>query len=305
MRERYSHGNPPHVLSTNLTDHWILLHLDTLLPPQPYLPLEDVKKLEWSDTPEKEHIARARLNLYDYLATTEHEGAKRLKPDPELLRVFLWSKDRGICRRAFSWCLNLVTISQSGTPGDTDSTRIFIPVSMGYEWVMHFIHVLCKGEYQGRAALWDFLISDLVPKWAMLLPSWCHDFASALLFTVVHPLDAGGRPAYQLFAESHESMSFDGQRELLPFLATLLELIKSSLTWDRIVSLDNWLTELPESFGTQDAHTRIGGIMAMRKQRLQQENSDFLAQLPMAGEWLEETLELFTELPMANEWMDG
>ena len=287
-----------------LIDPWILLHLDTLLPPQPYLPPEDVKKLEWSDIPEKMHIARARLDLYDFLAKAEHEGAKGLKPDPELLRVFLWSRDRDICTRAFSWCLNLVTISQSGTPGDADSTWMFIPVAMGYEWVAHFIDVLCKGEYQERAASWDFLISDLVPKWAMLPPSWCQDFASRLFFTVTQPLDAGGIPAYQLFAESHDSMSLDGQREFFPFLATLLELIKSRLTWGRIASLDNWLAELPEGFDNQDAHTQIGIILATRKEQLQQNNFDVLAELPMAGEWLEETLELFAELPMANEWMD-
>ena len=126
-------------------DPWILLHLDTLYPPQPYLPPEDMK-LEWSDTPAQVHIARARLDLYDSLGKAEHEGAKVPKQDPELLRIFLWSRDHRVCSRAFAWCLDLVPISQSDTPGDANSTRMFIPETLGYEWVAHAVHVICKGE---------------------------------------------------------------------------------------------------------------------------------------------------------------
>jgi len=149
-----------------ISDRWILLHLDTLmLPPQPYLPSEDVKMLEWSDTPAKVHIACARLDLYTasvHTASVYTEAGSSLgpvrveatKPNPELLRMFLWSKDHGVCMRAFSWCLYLVPISQSDRPGDANSTRMFIPETMGYEWVAQFIHVLCKGEYRERAASW-------------------------------------------------------------------------------------------------------------------------------------------------------
>jgi hypothetical protein len=41
-------------------------------------------------------------------------------------------------------------------------------------------------------------------------------------------------------------MPFDERQAFLPFLATLLELIKSSLTWARLTSLENWLAQLPE-----------------------------------------------------------
>ena len=264
-----------------LIDHWVLLHLDTLLPPQPYLPPEDVRKLEWSDTSEKVHIATARLDLYDSLAKAEHGGAKAAKPDPELLRVFLWSRDYGVCTRAFIWCLDLVPISQSA-PRDANSTTMSIPETMGYEWVTHFIQVLYKGEDRARAASWEFLIARLVPKWAILPSSWWNDFASALLFTVVQPLDTDGLPAYQCLTESPEHMSFDGRQAFISFFATLLELIKSSLMLDTIISLDNWLAQLPKSL----------------------ENIGYFAELPMAREWLEETLELFAELPMVDGWVD-
>ncbi len=285
-------------------DHWILLHLDTLFPPQPYLPPEDVKKLEWSDTPEKVHIASARLDLYDSLAKAEHEGAKGPKPDPELLRVFLWSKNHSVCRRAFRWCLDQVPISQSDTPGDVSSTRMFIPKTMGYEWVAHSVHALCKGEYWECAASWGLLIPRLIPKWTTLPSSWRHDFASALMFTVVQPLDMDGLPAYQCLAKSHEYLSFDKKQAFLPFLATLLELIKSTLTWDSIISLENWLSQLPEYLENQDAHTQMEGILATRKQQFAQEILGFFAELPMASEWVEEKLELFAELPMADEWTE-
>ncbi len=177
-------------------DHWILLHLGTLFPPRPYLPPDDVKKLKWSDTPEKVHIASARLDLYD---SWVKEGPEVPKPDPELLRVFLWSNDHGICTRAFNWCLDLVPTSQSGPPGEVNSAKML--ETMGCEWVAHFIRVLCKSEYSRRAVSWECLISRLDQKWAMLPSPWCYEFASALLFT--KPADTHGLPAYQFIAESH------------------------------------------------------------------------------------------------------
>ncbi len=286
-------------------DHWILLHLGTIFPQSSYLPPEDVKMLEWSDTPEKVHIASARLDLYDSWAKAEHEGAKVPKPDPRLLRVFLRSNDYGVCTRAFDWCLDLVPISQSGPRGKANSTKMFIPENMGYKWVVHFIHVLCESEYWGRAASWECLISRLDPKWAMLPSYWCHEFASALLFTVVKPVntcDIHGLPAYQLLAESHKFMPLDQRQAFLPFLATRLKLVESSLTRDSIISLENWLAQLPKSLEKQKAHTRMERILATKKRPY--ENIGFLTELPMAGEWLDETLELFAELPMAGEWLD-
>jgi len=148
-----------------LIDPWILLHLDTLIPPQPYLRREDVKKLKWSDTSAKVYIASARLDLYD---SSMHDGATGPKPDPELLRVFLWSRDHGICSRAFRWCLALVPISRSDTPGNANGTRMFIPEAMGYEWVAHFISVLCECNCWDRCTSLDILLSNLIPKWTKL-----------------------------------------------------------------------------------------------------------------------------------------
>jgi hypothetical protein len=42
-------------------DHWVLLLLDTLLAPEPYLLPEDVEKIKWSDTPEKCILQRLGL----------------------------------------------------------------------------------------------------------------------------------------------------------------------------------------------------------------------------------------------------
>ena len=270
-------------------DHWILLHLGTLFPPRPYLPPEEVKKLKWSDTPEKVHIASARLDLYDSWAKAEHEGAELPKPDPDLLRVFLWSNDHGICTRAFNWCLDLVPTGQSGPPGEANSAEMFIPEKMGGEWVAHFIHVLCKSEYWRRAVSWECLISHLAPKWAVLPSSWCYEFASALLLTVVKPADTHGLPAYQFLAESHAYIPLDQRQALLPFLATLFTLIESSLTRDSIISLGNWLARLPESLENQDAQTQMEGILDNKKAQI---SFGFLAELPMAGEWQEPLAEL-------------
>ena len=295
---RISLSGNPMLRARFLIDHWILLHLDTLLPPQPHLPPEDVRMLEWSDTPAKVHIASARLDLYDSLAKAEHDRPKGPMPAPELLRVFLWSKDHGVCCRAFKWCLDLVPICQPSTPGEVNSTRMFTPETMGYEWIGHFIHVICKGEYLDMVVSWELLILCLFPKWTMLSSSWRHEFASGLLFTVVRSLGMDGLPAYQFLATSSGSMSFDQQQAFFPFLATLLELVKSNLTWATLISLESWLAQLPECPENQ---ARIKGILATRKQQLSEENLVFFAELPMAVEWLEETLELFGELPMADE----
>ena len=289
-------------------DHWILLHLGTLFYPRSYLPQEDVEKLEWSDTPEIVRIARARLNLYDSGANTEHERDKVPKPDPKLLREFLRSNDHGVCTRAFNWCLDLVTTSltgahqgeaeeavvaeemetrevqgqgdyrprksrtqkakanaKSGPSGGANNAMMFIPENMGREWITQFIHVLCHSEHARRAVSWECLISHLDPKWAMLPASWCHEFASAFLFTVVNSVDTPGLPAYQFLAESHALIPPDQLQAFLPFLATLLKLVESSLTLDSIISLENWLAKLPPRLENQNAHTQMKGILVTKK----------------------------------------
>ena len=226
------------------------------------------------------HIAKARLDLYDSLADIGHEPEKGPKPDPGLLRVFIWSKDYGVCTHAFTWCLDLVPSSQSGTPGGANSTSMFIPEVMGYEWVEHFIHVLCKGEILERRRSWRFLMSGLVPKWTTLPTSWCCDFASALLFSIFQPLGGRGRPAYRCLAEGIVFMSLHDWEAFLPFLATILKLVKSSLTWVTLTSIENWLARLPKMLENEDAHAKMIHILAIRKPQL---TLEFLAEeLPMA-----------------------
>jgi len=261
-------------------DHWILLHLDTLLSPQCYILPEEVKELTWSDTPEKMHIARARLVLYDSLAKVGHEGSKGPKPDPELLRVFLRSKDHWICIHAFRWCLDLVPISH----GDADSTSIFIPATMGYKWVDHFVHVICNGSHPDMVISWQFLISHLVPKLDELPSSWCRDFASAFLFSIVdHRRGMDELPAYQVLALC---VPYDRPQAFLPFLATILatvlELTKSSMTRDRLTSLESWLAQTPEELENQDARAQIEYILDTRRQQLVEETRDLFEELPMA-----------------------
>ena len=294
-------GNTITVFPLEFIDHWVLLHLDTLLAPKSYLLPEEVGKLEWSDTPKKVHIAKARLDFYDSLADTGHGVCKGPEPEPGLLKLFLWSKDHGVCTRAFKWFLDLIPISQSDTPGELNSTRMFIPGTMGYVWVEQFIQVLCNGHYWQRVKSWRLLVSGLVPKWTTLPSSWCCDFASALLLCSVSPPDMHTLPAYQCLAEVHRDISLDERQAFLPFLATLLELIKSRLTWMSLISLENWLAQLPEGLENQDARTQMEHILSTKKWQFEEENLGFFAELPMADEWLEQTIVFFAELPMAGE----
>ena len=267
-------------------DHWVLLHLDTLLAPERYLFPEEARELEWSDTPAKVHIATVRLTFYDSLENAEHDRPSQRTPDPDLLRVFLRSKDIGVCTQAFKWCIELAPISQSGLPGDGDSI-VFIPETMGPEWVEHFVHVLCNVGGEDGVRSWLFLKSHLVPKWTILPTSWCRDFASAFLFSIIHPLDGNELPAYQVIDESIRLIATDERQEYLIFLATMLELIKSGLSWDSVMSLENWLARLPEILENHNAHTQLEHILATRRQQL-----------------TEETLGLFRELPWADKWVD-
>jgi len=290
-------SSPDTVFALRLVGDWIWLHLDTLIAPKPYLFLEKVEELEWSDIPEKVYIAKARLDLYDSLADIGHEADKVSKPDPGLLKVFLRSKDHGVCTRAFKWCLDPFPISQSGTPGDVNSTTAFIPETLGRMWVEHFIQVLCW-NYWSSDSSWRLLLSALVPKWTVLPSSRCRDFASALIFST----GMYGSPAYQRLYLGCSSL--DERLAFLSFLTTLLELIESRLTWTSLTSLENWLAQPPEGLEDQDAHTQIQHFLATMKQQLVEETLGFFTELPMENEWLEESLELFAELPMAGEWMD-
>ena len=277
-------------------DHWVLLHLDTLLATQLYLPPEEVKGLRWSDTPEKVHIASARLDLYDSSAEAGREGPFGPKPDPELLRVFLWSEDRLVCMRTFKWCLDLASISQPDTRGDANSTPMFIPETLGYELVEHITHVLCQGRYWKRYKSWNFLFSYLVPKWTTLPSSWCRDFASALLFSNLQPPNSHGLPAYQCFAQAHTEMFVEGsstmydfwRKEFLPFVATLLETVKASLTWTYLTSLENWWSQTLDEQIYQDARTQMGQILATTKLQLVEMTLSFFQELPNVGSWVDE-----------------
>ena len=265
-------------------DHWVLLHLDTLLAPHRYLLPEEVKKLEWSDTPVKVHIAKARLELYKSLENVDRDGFNGSMPDREPLRVFLWSKDYNVCTQAFGWCVELAPISQPGQPGD----GMFIPETMGFEWVGHFVHVLCAVDYVDGIQSWEFLKSHLVPKWAMLPSSWCCGFASAFLFSVARPVDGQGISAHRFLAECITSTGRDERESYLPFLATMLELIKSDLAWSRLTSLENWLAQVPEILENHNVHIQLENVLSSRKQQLVEENLGLLAELPLADLWLDQ-----------------
>src|SRR5258706_12377132 len=108
-------------------------------------------------------------------------------------------------------------------------------------------------------------------------------FASSFLVLIGTPLDMQWSPAYQSLAKSISFMQHEVEREYLPFLATMLQLIKSSLTWATLSSLETWLASIPESLDNQDAHTRMDYILATSKQELVEESLGCFAELPMAG----------------------
>jgi len=179
----------------NLVNPWVPFHLDTLFPQSSILTPAQFEQLKWTDTPEQVHIARARLALYDSFEGEEYKETELLRPDPQVIKMFLGSNDYVVCTGAFKWCLNLVTISQP------DAAGMFIPETVGYEWIKHFIQVLCADSGYERTKPWEFLTKHLAPKWTMLPPSWCSCFASAFLFSNVNPPGMPELYAYQRIIE--------------------------------------------------------------------------------------------------------
>jgi len=231
---------------------WVVFHLDTLFPQSTVLKPEEFDQLEWTDTPEQVHIAKARLALYESF----EEGTKRLRPDPQVLRMFLWSKDDVVCTGAFKWCLNLVTTSQPNGAG------VFIPETEGYGWIEHLIQVLFGYPGYQRGISWKFLVENLVPKWTMLPPFWCSGFAYAFLFSNMYYPGMAELHAYQSFAKPliNGEIPFQVGQLFLPFFITMVELTKSGMTWGQLTSIENWLAQIPQILENRDAHAQTENI---------------------------------------------
>jgi len=259
---------------------WVLFHLETLLAQSSILKPGEFEQLEWINTPEQVHIARARLALYD---SSEGKETNQIQPDSRLLRMFIKSKDYVVCTGAFKWCLNMVTISQPIAAG------MFSPDTVGCGRIEHIIQVLFGYPGYECARSWEFLAEHLIPKWTTLPLSWRSGFASAFLFYNVNPPGMPEIHAYQSLANSHRDVEIPlqaGQLHLfLPFLVTVVELTKAGLTWGRLISIENSLAHLPGVLENQGAHAQLENILATRKQ--------------------EETITSFVELPMADSGMDS
>ena len=273
-------------------DPWILFHLDTLFPKQSVLSPDVLEKLEWADTRVQVHIAKARLALFDSLAGEENGETKQLSRGSRVLKMFLWSKDYVVCTGAFKKCLGLVTMSWPSAPGNVHGAEVLIPETMRYDWIEHFIWVLCRHSDDGNVKSWEFLADYLIPKWTTLPSSWCSSFALAFLFSNVHPHGTHGLPAYQCLAEALRGgvrhRQIDQLQWFLLFLANVLELMKHSITWDQLASFEHWLGHLPEILENHDAHAQMENILATRKQQLVGETLCFFAELPMGGSGMDE-----------------
>ena len=260
---------------------WVLLHLDTLFYPSSIICPHELARLEWADTPEQMHIAKARLALYDQLQGEETKQTKQLEPEPHLLELCLQSNDYEFCTGAFKQCLNRVTISSDG---DVGIAGMFIPRAMGCQRIEHLMQVLCGSEDIDYS--WKFLNEHLVPIWDELPHSWCHDFASIFLFSNVHK---HCQPAYQLLTQTLRYQTREHSQAFLPFLVDMLEPIKHSLNWYQLRSLETWLVLLPDDLQNQDpqVHVKLVNLLATRMEQIV----------------VDETLRYFVELLMTYpEW---
>ena len=172
---------------------------------------------------------------------------------------------------------------------------MFIPETVGFGWIEHLIQVLFGYPGYEGARSWEFLAEYLVPKLTTPPPPWCSGFASAFLSSNVNPPGMPELHAYQSIPESLRVGGFDRESRqvqgslsrrvqgFLPFLVAVVELIRTSLTWDQVISIEIWLAHLPAILENQDAHAQLENILTNRKQELGEEQIIGLrAELPMA-----------------------
>ena len=233
---------------------WIVFHLSTLFAQSSIFPSEELEILKWADTPERIHIAKARLNLYDCLQSEGHKETKQPMPYSQVLEMFLSSKDYSVCTGAFKCWLNLVTTSEPSSSGNAQSPE--------YSWIKNLIQVVC-GSVENRIRSWELLAEHLVPKWSILPSCWCNDFALAFLVSEVHPPGLHELPAYQYLAEGLKGdQKIDQLQSFLSFLATILEPMKLGWTMAQLFLLNNWLAQLPNVPGREDMHALVETILA-------------------------------------------
>ena len=259
-----------------LFNDWVLLHLDTLFSPNHIIQRHELARLEWAGTCEQVHIAKARLALYDHWQGQGKDinQTQLLKPEPHLLKLFLCSNDYEVCTGAFKQCLNLATPTWASPDGNADMAGMFIPEAMGCQWIEHLVQVLCGARGHEGVKSWEFLNKNLVPRWDMLPPSWCHDFASEFLFSDVHLYN---QPAYQCLTDAlrDETGEIQNNMAFLPFINAMLELTQHALNLDTLTSLKTWLVGLPETLKNHDAHVKLETILATREQQIIDETLTF------------------------------
>ena len=112
------------------------------------------------------------------------------------------------------------------------------------------------------------------------------------MFSIVQPPDEHGLPAYLWLANAVvEESYFRGAiwlNEFFPFVATLLELSKSSSTSASLTSLEDWWTTVLKHMTSQETQTQVERILVTMRQQLAEVTLGFLRELPMAGSWMDE-----------------
>ena len=126
----------------------------------------------------------------------------------------------------------------------------------------------------------------------MFPSSWCCDFASAFLFSIVQLPNTHGLPAYQCFAQACAEYlaktpglvpSTSWLKGFLPFFSILLGLAKSSLTSARLTLLEDWWTQTEDQYAEQEDRTLMEDILVTTKQQLAEVTIGCFQELPMTG----------------------
>ena len=155
---------------------WLSLHIDSILRRRSTPSVADLEAVETLDPRVKAIVSKERLNLY---------LSSNVRPEPDILTLFVQSDDLAISLEAFGQGVNLLELPSIGEldgqiPG---SPRPFTFAQLEQEKRSYLISRFfdprqSTSTYQ---SVWIMLTEDLYPRWNLLPAYWRSDIAAALV----------------------------------------------------------------------------------------------------------------------------
>ena len=155
---------------------WLSLHIDSILRRRSTPRVADLEAVATFDPRVKAVVSKERLNLY---------LSSNVRPEPDILTLFVQSYDLAISLEAFGQGVNLLESPLLGVSDDqnTGSRRPFSFAQLEQEKRSHLISRFFDPQQSTSSyqSVWIMLTEDLYPRWKLLPADWRSDIAAALV----------------------------------------------------------------------------------------------------------------------------